>query len=197
MFILLGPTLFAATVYMTLGRIIRSIRAEQYSVVKVNWLTKIFVTGDVVSFLLQGTGAGIMATGSNASLGQDIIMVGLVVQVVMFILFIITAVIFQVRMHHYPTHQAFDAELPWKKHLYTLYAVSSLILVRSIFRVVEYAMGQDGYPLTHEWTLYIFDAVLMFAAMVIYGVFFPSELRVERPKSVESGGIALGGAEGV
>ncbi|ODM14534.1 hypothetical protein SI65_10020 [Aspergillus cristatus] len=196
-FILLGPTLFAATVYMTLGRIIRSIRAEQSSVVRVDWLTKIFVTGDVLSFLLQGTGAGIMATGSNASLGQDITMVGLVVQVVMFILFIITAIIFQVRMHRYPTRQAFDIDLPWKKHLYTLYAVSSLILVRSIFRVVEYAMGQDGYPLTHEWTLYIFDAVLMFGAMVIYGVFFPSELRVERPKSVESGGMALGGAEGV
>lgn len=197
MFILLGPTLFAATVYMTLGRIIRSIRAEQYSVVRVNWLTKIFVTGDVVSFLLQGSGAGIMATGSNATLGQDITMVGLVVQVVMFVLFIITAMIFQVRMHSYPTRQAFDADLPWKKHLYTLYAVSLLILIRSIFRVVEYGMGQDGYLLSHEWTLYIFDAVLMFAAMVIYGVFFPSELQVKRPKSVEGSGMALGGAESI
>lgn len=175
---------------MTLGRIIRSIHAEQYSVIGVNWLTKVFVMGDVLSFMLQGTGAGIMATGSNASLGQTITMISLVVQVVMFVLFIITSVIFQTRMHRYPTRQAFDAGLPWKRHLYTLYVVSLLILIRSIFRVVEYAMGQDGYPLTHEWTLYIFDAVLMFAAMVIYGVFFPSELQ-RRPKSVESGGMAL------
>lgn len=52
--------------------------------------------------------------------------------------------------------QAFDDDLPWKQHLYTLYTVSLLIMARSIFRVVEYAMGQDGYPLTHEWTLYVF-----------------------------------------
>jgi len=103
MFILLGPTLFAATVYMSLGRIIHSIRAKQYSVVRVDRLTKIFVMGDILSFLLQGTGAGIIATGSNASLSQDITMVGL---------FIITAVIFQVQMHRYPTHQAFDIDLP-------------------------------------------------------------------------------------
>jgi len=57
-------------------------------------------------------------------------------------------------------------------------------------------MGQDGYLLTHEWTLYIFDAVLMLGTMVIYGVLFPSELRVERPKSVGSGGMALGATEG-
>lgn len=103
-FILLGPTLFAATVYMTLGRIIRSIHAEQYSIVRVNWLTKTFVMGDVFSFLTQGTAAGLMATGGNASLGQNLVIAGLVIQVVMFALFIITAVIFQMRMHQPARH---------------------------------------------------------------------------------------------
>ena len=102
-FILLGPTLFAATVYMTLGRIIRSIHVEQHSIVRVNWLTMIFVMGDVLSFLIQGTAGGLMASGSNASLGQKLVIAGLVIQVVMFALFIITAVIFQMRMRQYPT----------------------------------------------------------------------------------------------
>lgn len=56
-------------------------------------------------------------------------------------------------------------------------------MARSIFRVVEYAMGQDGSPLTHEWTLYVFDALLMFVVMVIYGVFFPSQLQLRRQKT--------------
>lgn len=184
-FILLGPTLFAATVYMTLGRIIRRIHAEKYSLVRVDWLTKVFVTGDILSFLIQGSAAGIMSMGSHASMGQDIVIVGLVIQVVMFALFFITAVVFQVRMHHYPTCEAFDDSLPWKRHLYTLYFVSLLIMARSIFRVIGYAMGQNGYPLTHEWTLYVFDALLMFITMVIYGVFFPSELQ-RRPNSADS-----------
>ena len=48
----------------------------------------------------------------------------------------------------------------WKKHHYTLYAVSGLIMARSIFRVIEYAMGQKGYLLSHEWTMYTFDSLL-------------------------------------
>ena len=98
------------------------------------------------------------------------------------------------RMRQYPTRQAFDDNLPWKKHLYMLYAVSLLIMARSIFRVAEYAMGQDGYPLTHEWTLYVFDALLMFVVMIIYGVFFPSQLQIQRQKR-EEGNIGLGGSE--
>ncbi len=49
-------------------------------------------------------------------------------------------------------------------------------MIRSIFRVVEYLMGQNGYPLKHEWTLYIFDSVLMFAVTVIFYIGYPGEL---------------------
>ena len=59
-------------------------------------------------------------------------------------------------------------------------------MTRSIFRVVDYAMGQHGYPLTHEWTLYVFDAPLMFVVMVIYGVFFLSQLQLQRQKREDS-----------
>lgn len=181
---------------MALGRLIRRIHAENHSLIRVNWLTKVFVSGDVLSFLLQGTGAGMMATGDLASLGKIVVMIGLVVQLVMFALFIISAVIFQHRMQKYPTHHASDSEIAWNKHLYNIYAACALIMIRSIFRVVEYGMGQDGYLLTHEWTLYIFDALLMFIVMVLYGMFFPSELQLGRPKSVDSS-VPLGDAESI
>lgn len=57
-----------------------------------------------------------------------------------------------------------------------LYSVSLLIMIRSIFRVVEYVMGQNGYPLKHEWTLYVFDALLMFLVTVVFYMRFPSQL---------------------
>ena len=62
----------------------------------------------------------------------------------------------------------------WKKHLYPLYIISGLIMVRSIFRVIEYAMGSKGYLLSHEWSMYIFDSLLMFAVTVIWAVRHPS-----------------------
>jgi hypothetical protein len=53
MLILVAPPLFAASIYMTLGRIIVKLDAEKMSLVPVRFLTKIFVVGDVISFLLQ------------------------------------------------------------------------------------------------------------------------------------------------
>jgi hypothetical protein len=178
-FILLGPVLFAASIYMTLGRIIRSIRAEHHSLIRVNWLTKVFVMGDVLSFVVQGSAAGLMATGSNAEMGKNIVIAGLMIQVIMFGFFIVTSMVFQIRMHHHPTPQAFHQAIPWKSYMYSLYAVSLLIMIRSVFRVIEYAMGQDGYLLSSEWPMYIFDSLLMFAVMVIWGVWYPGKLNIQ------------------
>jgi hypothetical protein len=54
--LLLAPALFAASIYMVLGRIIRLTDGEAYSLIRVSRLTKIFVAGDVLSFLVQSTG---------------------------------------------------------------------------------------------------------------------------------------------
>lgn len=37
-------------------------------------------------------------------------------------------------------------------------------------------MGEDGYLLSHEIFLYIFDAVLMLITMAIYNVMHPSRI---------------------
>jgi hypothetical protein len=53
---LVAPALFAASIYMILGRIIRFVDAEHLSFIRTTWLTKIFVLGDVLSFLVQCLG---------------------------------------------------------------------------------------------------------------------------------------------
>lgn len=176
-FILLGPALFAASVYMVLGRLIRCVRAEKHSLIRIDWLTKTFVLCDILTFLIQAGASGMMVSSSLTKIGQDIVIAGLVLQVLSFGLFIVNAVVFQIQMRSRPTAEAFDDSIPWKQHLCSLYAISGLILLRSIFRVVEYAMGNEGYPLSHEWTLYVFDALPMFASMVIFGLWYPSELK--------------------
>lgn len=54
--LLLGPTLYAASIYMILGRLIVLLEADNYSIIKPKWLTKFFVLGDVLSFFAQGGG---------------------------------------------------------------------------------------------------------------------------------------------
>lgn len=60
--ILIAPSLLAASMYMELGRIIRLTGGEKYSIVRVNWLTKVFVLGDVAAFLLQAGGKSLALT---------------------------------------------------------------------------------------------------------------------------------------
>ena len=54
--LLVAPALFAASIYMELGRVIHLVKGEKHSLVRVSWMTKIFVAGDVLSFLMQASG---------------------------------------------------------------------------------------------------------------------------------------------
>lgn len=53
---LLAPVLFAATIYMLLGRIVRVTCAEHHAPIASKWLTRTFVIGDVSGMLIQGAG---------------------------------------------------------------------------------------------------------------------------------------------
>jgi hypothetical protein len=57
--LLVAPALFAASIYMVLGRLIRFVHGEKYSLVRITWLTKVFVVGDILSFGLQATGIAV------------------------------------------------------------------------------------------------------------------------------------------
>jgi hypothetical protein len=60
--------------------------------------------------------------------------------------------------------------------MYALYGASMLILIRSVFRVIEYSMGNNGFLLKREVFLYIFDSVLMLATMVVLNAIHPGEI---------------------
>jgi hypothetical protein len=61
--ILVAPALFAASIYMILGRIIVITDGEIHAIIRKKWLTKIFVTGDVISFIMQGAGKSFVILG--------------------------------------------------------------------------------------------------------------------------------------
>ncbi|KAF4960800.1 hypothetical protein FSARC_10352, partial [Fusarium sarcochroum] len=167
--ILVAPALFAASIYMILGRLIRTVGASNLSLVPVQWVTRIFVIGDVFAFSLQAGGGGIQSAGTLDlyNLGEKIIIAGLLVQIVVFGFFVFTSLLFHYRLRKFPTTESIRGDVPWKRYLYVLYASSGLILIRSIFRVVEYLQGNDGYLISHEVYLYVFDAILMALVMAI------------------------------
>ena len=54
--LLVAPALFAASIYMVLGRIILVTDGERHSVIRIKWLAKIFVSGEIISFMTQSGG---------------------------------------------------------------------------------------------------------------------------------------------
>ena len=185
--ILIAPSFFSASIYMILGRLIRLVEGDHHSLIRPSWLTKAFVTSDVFSIFLQGAGGGLMASSKDLSgfqKGEHIIIGGLFIQIIGFGTFVIVTALFHRRILRYPTNASRTVSQPWHIYLWILYCASALIFVRSIFRTIEYIQGYDGSLQSTETFLYVFDATLMFSAVVVFNVYHPG--RIIRGRSKES-----------
>lgn len=177
--LLLGPTLYAASIYMILGRLVIHLEADSYSLIKPKWLTKFFVFGDVISFFAQGGGGGVLTQAKSLDdvrRGENIIIGGLCVQILFFGFFMIVTFVFHRRISGKPTRNALTLRTPWRKLLIVLYVSSSLIMVRSVYRVIEYILGSDGELQSKEVYLYILDALPMLIVALSYNFFHPSQV---------------------
>ncbi|KAJ5938862.1 hypothetical protein N7466_001996 [Penicillium verhagenii] len=179
LFILLGPSLFAASIYMILGRIIRLTDGDSRSMIRGTRLTKIFVSGDVLSFLVQSGGGALMSgakTASKLKLGEDVIIVGLIIQIIFFGFFVSVSIVFHKRMSGNPTSAAMGSSFDWDRYMKVLYFASVLIMIRCLYRVIEYIQGSTGFLQSHEYFAYIFDGTLMMCVMATFIVFHPSQI---------------------
>jgi len=59
--------------------------------------------------------------------------------------------------------------------LITTWLALSLIILRNLYRLIEYAIGGvNGNTITnHEWFMYVFDAVPMLAALIVLAAYHP------------------------
>lgn len=164
---------------MCLGRIICATGGEKYSLVRPSLLTWIFVTGDITGLVIQGAGAVYMTAGTLDDYynGSKVVIVGLAILVSSFGLFVIVALHFDIRMRRAPTPEAALPTLNWRRYLMVRYGGCILIFIRSVFRLVEYAQGNAGWLIRHEWTFYVFDAMLMIVTMVLFNAFHPSTIK--------------------
>lgn len=176
--ILVAPALFAASIYMVLGRLITLVRAEAYSPLRPTRLTKIFVLGDLLSFIIQIMGSGILS--NNFNLGKTIILVGLIAQIVFFGLFVSVAVLVSRRLARDPTPMArrLDSRSTkngWMGVMRVVFLASALIFIRSVFRLIEFTGDKDAPMQKSEAYLYVCDSTLMFGVLAVLIYFHPSE----------------------
>lgn len=169
LFIILPPSLYAATVYMIYGRIVIFVGFPQASLIRPKRITKIFVAGDLFAFLLQASGGGMMAIDNLANLGQKIALVGLFIQILFFGLFLIVSIVFLKRTRAPgAVNPIYRGKHSWQALFRVLLVASVVILGRCVFRVIEFAQGHNGEIESNELLVYLFDALPMAAVQILF-----------------------------
>ncbi|EMD62746.1 hypothetical protein COCSADRAFT_67636, partial [Bipolaris sorokiniana ND90Pr] len=170
LFIILPPSLYAATIYMIYGRLVVFVRAPEASIIRPTRVTKIFVCGDVLAFLLQAGGGGMMAQEGMAKTGQTIMLIGLFIQLFFFAFFLIISLVFWKRIRSSPIFFSIPqhGKYSWVALLKMLLCAAVIIILRCIFRVIEFGQGHDGYLASHEVYMYTLDTAPMLAVQVMF-----------------------------
>lgn len=90
--ILSATPFLAATVYMSLGRVIAALNAERYSVISIRWMTKLYVLIDIGCIASQFAGSILPASGDPKAIknARIILLAGLITQLVALALFMFT-----------------------------------------------------------------------------------------------------------
>ncbi|KAJ5931023.1 RTA1 like protein-domain-containing protein [Penicillium verhagenii] len=168
--ILLAPIIFSATIYMFLSRLINASKHPQLSLIRVRLLTVTFVGGDIFCFLVQAAGGGTIVnatTPAKIKSGQNLVLGGIALQVILFCFFAVTAAVFHVRISKRRFDRILTPGLHLNAMLFSLYLCSALITVRNIYRLIEYAGGETSYLQTHDWPTYGLDVGLMAVLMIV------------------------------
>ncbi|KZT21572.1 hypothetical protein NEOLEDRAFT_1181582 [Neolentinus lepideus HHB14362 ss-1] len=130
---------------------------------------------------IVGGGGGLTASRDEhtAKLGNTITLIGLVAQAISYVFFLCVAFNAHYRVvRASPRSSRYEEE--WWKAIWLLYFSSVPIIIRSIYRVAEFAQGSSGYLVTHEVYFYCLDALPLLIAVVCYAAFWPGQYIVNR-----------------
>ncbi|KAK0107329.1 hypothetical protein ONS95_004023 [Cadophora gregata] len=178
----IAPALLSASIYLCLARIV-NIYGENLSRFKPRTYTLFFVTCDVICLVLQALGGGIASTADDTSgsdLGRNIMMAGLVFQVVSLTLFSIAATDFGIRVRKHqgqwnPRYLTIVNTLLFKAFLIGLAVATLTIFIRSTYRVAELSGGFNSHLFTDdEVSFMILEGVMIIIACGCLTILHPA-----------------------
>lgn len=182
--------MFAASIYMSLGRIITALDLRRHAFMSPRLTAFFYVIVDIGCFVSQVFGAVIPASGdpSSIELSKKVIMAGLIAQLAVICLFTLSC------WHSHRSARREVASLNatrsginWRKYYLVTYGAACLMFVRSLVRGIEYLQGEGGFIMTHEIFLYIFDGCLMALLSALYLWIHPGKLVVDINRSKGDG----------
>lgn len=182
--IILGPAFNSAAIYVTLKHIV-TIFGPEYSIVRPTLYTWIFITGDLISLVLQAVGGGMAASaGDNIqemNQGNDIMIAGICWQVFTLFAFGIAVVRYILKRRkailagQQLNHEASATLMNPRFRLFAV-AISTAYLAiffRCVYRIVEMAGGWGNTVMRDETSFIILEGVMIAYASCVQTVFHP------------------------
>jgi len=187
--LIIAPIFVALGNYLVCGSIVRYV-GVQYSLFRPAIIERFFVISDVASFLVQGIGASVFASATTNNspqsvfdTAQAILIAGFVIQLAALALFLVTCVYVDIRTRSHPSAAVCSG--PWRRMFVALYVSVSAILVRSIYRTIEFEAGRGTALATEingkEAYFGVFEALMVFIAFAIYVPFHPGFFDISVP----------------
>ncbi|KAF5609315.1 rta1 domain protein [Fusarium subglutinans] len=194
--VILPPVLMAGVIYVIFARVVFWVVPPESRTLRFLWvpvydaarfITLLFVGFDIISLLLQLVAAVLIAgtdptdpdAKSKLNLGKTLGIVGVSTQIAGFGLFTVSAIRFHFAARRLSPDFAKDNQekhgivKKWQTLLIVVNVSCLLILVRSIYREIDFAGGKDGTTHQKEWYLYVFDTLTILLVVFLYNVFFP------------------------
>ncbi|PYI00063.1 RTA1 like protein [Aspergillus ellipticus CBS 707.79] len=182
--LVLAPTFIAAGIYLTLKHVILSL-GPQYSRLRPQLFTWIFISCDIGSLILQAAGGGVAAAAGSANqtllkVGDDIIVAGIAFQVATMSVCGLLALDFFIRVARQGPGLSGEKDVDGNggaKNIRTVIIAGVVayftVLIRCIYRVPEMAGGWGNPLMQKENEFLVLDGMMMAVAMTCLTVFYP------------------------
>jgi hypothetical protein len=179
--LIISPAFVSAGIYLTLKHVVINF-GTAWSRLPPVWYTRIFITGDIFSLILQGAGGGIAATADSGSnlqdIGTNLMIAGVVLQVVLLTGF--GALLTEYTLRTYKRRDQLSAEAMTLFHKRSFRCfVSALIvaymgiLIRCVYRIPELSGGWRSEIMRNEPEFIILEGVMIVISVLGLTVFHP------------------------
>nr|QCC62997.1 hypothetical protein [Phoma sp.] len=175
----IGPVFITASIYLSIARII-TLYGRELSYFKPRTIAMAFMTSDFISLVLQAAGGAIANsfTGPTRQTGTNIMVAGLLLQVVSLMVFLLYLSYFWLQCRRGSLDMDRAKIACRERGLFRVFLISLLIatvaiLVRSTYRVAELWQGFSGELWNNERDFMILDGAMMSFAALLLTVFHP------------------------
>ncbi|KAJ3047532.1 hypothetical protein HDU99_009464 [Rhizoclosmatium hyalinum] len=187
--VVIAPIFITTSLYTLLEKIIH---ASHPTLAPLKKSGRVFVIVEILTLLIQVIGAVVVsprsATEDQIKLGTNLLLAGIGLQLASFACYLGIAFLFHYRAKKLERTEYVSPLNPRWKQIYSVLILSSFaVLIRSIFRMVEFNVGYSSELARNELYLYGFDFLMMSFACVCLIVVHPGAALKHTGTEIEMG----------